>query len=80
MRKPSPRWTKILKIFHVLCPSIWIGGGAAMVVLTAAVGPDTTAEACMHARTLKDGILSIKPLRTAQKSGATDSLRPRPTG
>lgn len=52
MKKLSPRWTKILKMFHVLCLSIWMGGGVALLVL-GFVRPETTAEAYLHARVMQ---------------------------
>lgn len=52
MKKLSPRWTRILKMFHVLCLSIWIGGGAGLLLL-GFVRPETTAEAYMHARVMQ---------------------------
>jgi hypothetical protein len=39
-------------VFHVLCLSIWIGGGVALLLL-GFVGPETTAEAYMHARVMQ---------------------------
>jgi len=52
VKKLPPKWIKVLKMFHVLCLSIWIGAGVALLLL-GFVRPETTAEAYMHARTIQ---------------------------
>lgn len=52
MRRLTSRWTKVLKMFHVLFFAVWLGGGVALLVLASAVSPDTATEAHLHARAL----------------------------